>query len=425
MPIPVRSIRLSKTQSEKLNNLTGEGGELFYDYTNETLRIFDGKSTVGSILATQSYVSSQIPQSLTDLGITDGTEGQVLTTDGNGNFTFEDSTGSSGSISADITGITQANPGVVTTDVAHGLGEGQAVTITDVVGMIELNGNEYYADVISSTSFAIYSDLGLTTPVDTSAMTAYVSDGVATGESTAGVDLSAFSVTQNPASGTGTLSYSNGVFTYTPPDTSTFATTTDIADFITANDLANYGYVTSGDLTGYVTNTDLAGYATLAALSDYATLGALSSYATTTALSTATANSANWDTAFSWGNHASAGYLTSVTETDTLDTVTGRGNTTANNISVGNVTSSGTISADDFVSTGVGTPTLSSASTLNLNAADGIICSGSPFRLPVLTDTQRNALTPVNGDLIYNSTSNKIEGYQNGSWIEIDTGAAA
>ncbi len=40
-------------------------------------------------------------------------------------------------------------------------------------------------------------------------------------------------------------------------------------------------------------------------------------------------NSANWNTAYSWGNHASAGYLTSYTETDTLAAVTGRGASTS------------------------------------------------------------------------------------------------
>ena len=40
--------------------------------------------------ATESYVTSALPTSLTDLSIVDGTAGQVLTTDGAGNFTFED-----------------------------------------------------------------------------------------------------------------------------------------------------------------------------------------------------------------------------------------------------------------------------------------------------------------------------------------------
>ena len=49
----------------------------------------------------------------------------------------------------------------------------------------------------------------------------------------------------------------------------------------------------------------------------------LSSFATTTSLTTAVANSSNWDTAYGWGDHSSAGYLTA--EADTLNTITARG----------------------------------------------------------------------------------------------------
>jgi hypothetical protein len=40
------------------------------------------------------------------------------------------------------------------------------------------------------------------------------------------------------------------------------------------------------------------------------------------------------------------------------------------------------------------------------------------------TTTQRNALTPQNGMVIYNTTANKFQGHQNGSWINLDTGSA-
>ena len=75
-----------------------------------------------------------------------------------------------------------------------------------------------------------------------------------------GVNLTAFSVTTNTA-GSAALSYDNttGVFSYTPPD-----------------------------LSSYVTSTDF---------------------------STALANSGNWNTAYGWGDHAAAGYLTSYTVT--------------------------------------------------------------------------------------------------------------
>ena len=101
----------------------------------------------------------------------------------------------------------------------------------------------------------------------------------AAGAGASATDRTLFSVTQN-AAGSPTLSYSSvtGVFSYTPPD--------------------------------------------------------LSSYAQTANLTIA-----NWDAAYGWGNHASAGYLTA--EADTLDTVTGRGATTANNITVGRLTAGG------------------------------------------------------------------------------------
>lgn len=80
------------------------------------------------------------------------------------------------------------------------------------------------------------------------------------GNVTTGADLTAFSVTTNTA-GSAALSYDNttGVFSYTPPDLST--------------------YVTSADF------------------------------------STALTNSGNWNTAYGWGDHAAAGYLTSYTVT--------------------------------------------------------------------------------------------------------------
>lgn len=252
-----------------------DAGTIWFNSTNARLYVYvnDGNSSQW----VQPAVPQQtIPSSITDLGITDGSAGQYLRTDGLGNFTFADVVGGGGG----------------------------------------------------------------------------------------GVDLTAFSVgVDATASGSGSLAYDNttGVFTYTPPD--------------------------------------------------------LSSYATTTALNTAVTNSSNWNTAYGWGNHATQGYLTA--EADTLDTITSRGATTTNSLTVGSITTS------DLADTGLGATTIDSASSLTITTVDGTIIDGGPFRLPSLTDTERNALTAANGDMIYNTTSNKIEAYQNGSWIELDTGAAA
>lgn len=236
-----------------------------------------GKPTIPTDVNQLTDSTNRIPSALTDLGIVDGTVGQILTTNGAGVFTFEDAPEGGG-------------------------------------------GSD--------------------------------------------IDLTAFSVSVGSPSGSGNLTYNNtnGIFSFTPPN-----------------------------------------------------LSALD-------------NASNWNTAYSWGDHSTQGYLTSaaLVETDTLATVTARGASTTDTLSVADITSSGTISADEFVTGGIGTPTLTSASTLTLSSADGVlITGGGPFRLPSLSDTERNALTAVNGDVIYNTTSNKIEAYQNGAWIELDTGAAA
>ena len=82
-------------------------------------------------------------------------------------------------------------------------------------------------------------------------------------------------------------------------------------------------------------------------------------------------------------------------------------------------TTSGTLSFSSLETSGTGTITLDSASTLTLNSADGTRVTGGAFRPPVLTTTERNALTAGNGDIIYNATDNKFQGYENGAWVNL------
>lgn len=125
------------------------------------------------------------------------------------------------------------------------------------------------------------------------------------------IGLSDLSVTQNSASGNGTLTYSNvtGVFTYTPPDLSSYITsesdpifTASAASGITTVNINQwneaYGW---GDhsLEGYIT-------------SESDPVFSASEAATITSTDTT-----NWNAAYSWGDHASIGYLLQ-TDIDTL-----------------------------------------------------------------------------------------------------------
>jgi len=98
-----------------------------------------------------------------------GASGYVLQTDGTGNLSWTPKA----TITAGIENVTKANPAVVTTTGNNFFTDGSRVTITDAQGMVELNGNSYYANVLTSNTFSLYSDSGLSTPVDSSAYSAY------------------------------------------------------------------------------------------------------------------------------------------------------------------------------------------------------------------------------------------------------------
>lgn len=68
-----------------------------------------------------------------------------------------------------ITGITQANPGVVTST-AHGLSNGERVVLNDVIGMREVNGVTYRVAGATANTFQLQN-------TNTSAYTAYSSGG--------------------------------------------------------------------------------------------------------------------------------------------------------------------------------------------------------------------------------------------------------
>jgi hypothetical protein len=88
-------------------------------------------------------------------------------------------TGTSGT-SFNITGATKANPIAITTGTAHGLVDGDQIIISNVGGMTEINGNDYYVDVIDANSFYLYNNLALSSTVNSTSFTTYTSGGSAT-----------------------------------------------------------------------------------------------------------------------------------------------------------------------------------------------------------------------------------------------------
>ena len=68
---------------------------------------------------------------------------------------------------------------------------------------------------------------------------------------------------------------------------------------------------------------------------------------------------------------------------------------------------------------GSGTPEIFSDNEIELNAGTRIQATTGPFQMLKVTTTQRDALTASNGDIIYNTTDNKFQGYENGAWANL------
>ncbi len=140
-----------------ISNVTLENGQvLSYDGTN-----WVNKGGNAGGLLTFGDVSN--------VKITGGAVGYVLQTDGTGNLSWTPK----GTLVADILNVTKANPAVVTTVSDNFFTDGAQVTIIDPQGMTELGGNIYYANALTSTTFALYTDSGLSTSVNSTSYNAY------------------------------------------------------------------------------------------------------------------------------------------------------------------------------------------------------------------------------------------------------------
>jgi len=82
-------------------------------------------------------------------------------------------------VSAVVTGVTQADPAVVTTDTDHGLSSNNEVWFNELTGMDELEGRVYKITVLSSTTFSLQ-DPYTGVDVDSTGFVAYSSGGTLT-----------------------------------------------------------------------------------------------------------------------------------------------------------------------------------------------------------------------------------------------------
>jgi len=94
--------------------------------------------------------------------------------------------------------------------------------------------------------------------------------------------------------------------------------------------------------------------------------------------------------------------------------------TVENDLTVTNKITVDTLEVTNLVTAaGAGTPEITSDTDILLTAGTRVEVSSSPFKLASFTTVERDALSAENGDMIYNTTDNKFQGYENGAWANL------
>ena len=68
---------------------------------------------------------------------------------------------------------------------------------------------------------------------------------------------------------------------------------------------------------------------------------------------------------------------------------------------------------------GAGITSIAAGSDITLDATNRVSVTDTPFRLANMTTLERDAIIAANGDMIYNTDTNKIQGYANGTWVDL------
>ena len=423
MPLPIRSIRLEKRTSRSLDTLSGESGEIFFDAGQNTLRIYTANQSDSIVMADRAWVTANTfsgnyndltnkPTVPTDINQLSDATNLLFSGDYNDLINAPDLDG----LSIDISTInsigdvdTETNPlvagqllewdgtnwvnttvaGFVNTDttysIAASIGDsGANITLTDSEGdtsQVEIVGGtnvtvgvNLTGDIEVSTSLPSLSQLSdtvITTPQD-GQLLGYNSGqwiNVAAPVAQSGIELTDLSATNGSASGAGSLAYDNtlGVFTFTPPDLSTYANLNSFSVTTSAASAGGSLSYSNGTFTFRpALVSDFIALTDISVVSNAASGGGALTYSNSTGqftftppdLSGATADVVN-DTTPQLGGDLDLN-SSDIVGTGNID-ITGTADFT------------GTVTANDFAVSATGAPAITSASTITLDAPDGII----------------------------------------------------
>ena len=99
--------------------------------------------------------------------------------------------------------------------------------------------------------------------------------------------------------------------------------------------------------------------------------------------------------------------------------------TVQNDLTVSNLLTTASLSVANLLLTGnlttqgSGTPEIVSDNEILLTAGTRVQITSSPLKMASFTSAARNLLIASNGDMIYNTTTNKFQGRANGVWVDL------
>lgn len=330
----------------------------------ETLKIIggDGISTAsnaeGAITITASFSGSyldllnkpSIPVSLLDLGILDGTSGQVLATNGTGSFSFQSITAGLATVATSGSYLDLINKPTIP---------------SSVFSTIAVSGqSNIIADTVSDT-LTIVAGTGISITTDASTDTLTITNN-STGTT--------YSISAETTGSDARLRLSGSD-----------ASTDDVI------------FAAGGNVT--ISRTDVN---TITISSSGGDVGSFVFAGT------------NIDT------NDSSGITVTPSITMQSDLIV------ENELTVNNLTTiNGQLTAEDIYFTGTinsqgsGTPEILSDNEILLSAGTRVSLTSSPIKMASFTTAERDILSASNGDMIYNSSTNKFQGYANGIWVDL------
>jgi len=420
MPLPVRSIRLEKRSSSSLDTLSGESGEIFFDAGQNTLRIYTANQSSAIIIADRQWVQentfdgdyvnlTNTPTLVTDYSQLTGTP-TLATVATTGSYDDLVDAPDLGALNVDISTInsigdvdTETNPlangqllqwdgtnwvnttvtGFSDTNTTYTISNqasanGAEVVLTDSNSIISateiIGGSNITVGINLSGQIEVSATLPSVSQLSDTSIS-NVQDGqllgynsgqwinVAAPQAQGGIELTDLSATTATASGSGSLSYDSGlgVFTFTPPNLSAYATTSSFS--VTTNTASGGGSLsyTGGIFTFRPALVDnFIALDDLSVVSNAASGNGTLTYSNTTGQFTFTPPDLS----------GAGGGINSVVE-DVTPTLGGTLDAASNDI-----TNVRTITATTYANAGTGAPNITSASTITLTAPDGIITEG-------------------------------------------------